>query len=36
MLLENELELRACNVFLKVLSFDSKSTVEFCIKLRNN
>jgi hypothetical protein len=33
---EKELEMRACSVFLNILSFDSKSTSEYCIKLRND
>jgi hypothetical protein len=33
---ENELKMRACSVFLNKLSFDSKSTFEYCIKLRND
>jgi hypothetical protein len=33
---KNKLEMRACSVFLNKLSFDSKSTVEYCIKLRND
>ena len=33
---KNKLEMRAYSVFLKVLSFDSKSTLEYCIKLRND
>jgi hypothetical protein len=35
-LYENELEMRAYSVFLNKLSFDSKSTLEYCIKLRND
>jgi hypothetical protein len=36
MLHENKLEMRACSVFLNKLSFDSKSTSEYCKKLRND
>lgn len=36
MLHENQLEMRAWSVFLNKLSFDSKSTLEYCIKLRND
>jgi hypothetical protein len=36
MLHENQLEMRAWSVFLNKLSFDSKSTSEYCIKLRND
>jgi hypothetical protein len=32
---ENKLELRAFSEFLNTMSFDSKSTSEYCIKLRN-
>jgi hypothetical protein len=28
--------MRVCSVFLNKLSFDSKSTLEYCIKLRND
>ena len=33
---ENELKMRVCSVFLNILSFDSKSALEYCIKLRND
>jgi hypothetical protein len=33
---KNKLEMRVCSVFLNKLSFDSKSTLEYCIKLRND
>jgi hypothetical protein len=33
---QNELEMRACSVFLNKLSFDSKSTCENHVKLRND
>ena len=33
---QNELEMRACSVFLNKLSFDSKSTFENHVKLRND
>jgi len=36
MLHENELEMRAYSVFLNKLSFESKSTLEYCLKFRKD
>jgi len=33
---KNKLEMRVCSVLLNILSFDSKSTFKYCIKLRKN
>ena len=35
-LLKNKLEMRVCSVLLNKLSFDSKSTSEYCIKIRTD
>ena len=33
---ENKFDMRDDSVFLNILSFDSKSTFEYCIKLTND
>ena len=35
-LLENKLEMLVCSALLNKLSFDSKSTSEYCIKIRTD
>jgi hypothetical protein len=33
---KKKLEMRVCSVFLNKLSFDSKNTLDYCIKLRKD